>query len=156
MLERDTLVKCKDRRHIPSISSSLLSGVDFYVGMEKPLQSLRRRDICSPILFVHPQPTKNVPLFNSSKRRHRLHYLQQLIMSDVRHSVSDPRPVGGDENLPSWEVDILRDDTVIVDTFLLNNEVLPPRTNKKGKVVWRLPDTADKLVSAILHLVELL
>lgn len=77
-------------------------------------------------------------------------------MSDVRHSVSDPRPVGGDENLPSWEVDILRDDTVIVDTFLLNNEVLPPRTNKKGKVVWRLPDTADKLVSAILHLVELL
>jgi len=67
-----------------------------------------------------------------------------------RHAVSEPRPVesnGRDGNLPSWEVDILRDDTVIVDTFLLNNDVLPPRTNKKGKVVWRLPDTADKLPS---------
>ncbi|KAL7540547.1 hypothetical protein ACHAXR_012582 [Thalassiosira sp. AJA248-18] len=68
-----------------------------------------------------------------------------------RHTVSDPRSVGigGDGNLPSWEVDILRDDTVIVDTFLLNNDVLPPRTNKKGKVVWRLPDKGEKLVSSI-------
>eukprot|EP00584_Thalassiosira_punctigera_P005781 CAMPEP_0172535502 /NCGR_PEP_ID=MMETSP1067-20121228/7482_1 /TAXON_ID=265564 ORGANISM="Thalassiosira punctigera, Strain Tpunct2005C2" /NCGR_SAMPLE_ID=MMETSP1067 /ASSEMBLY_ACC=CAM_ASM_000444 /LENGTH=508 /DNA_ID=CAMNT_0013320439 /DNA_START=140 /DNA_END=1666 /DNA_ORIENTATION=- len=67
-----------------------------------------------------------------------------------RHTVSEPRPVesiGRDGNLPSWEVDVLRDDTVIVDTFLLNNSVLPPRTNKRGKVVWRLPDTTDKLPS---------
>ena len=68
-----------------------------------------------------------------------------------RHSVTDPRPVESidvDGNVvPSWEVDILRDDTVIVDTFLLNNEVLPPRTNKRGKVVWRLPNKMDKLVS---------
>ncbi len=48
---------------------------------------------------------------------------------------------------PSWEVDILRDG-VIVDSFILNKEVLPPRTNKKGKVVWKLPDNGDKLVSA--------
>mmetsp|Transcript_15950 Transcript_15950/g.33697 ORF Transcript_15950/g.33697 Transcript_15950/m.33697 type:complete len:510 (-) Transcript_15950:105-1634(-) len=67
-----------------------------------------------------------------------------------RHAVSEPRPVesnGRDGNLPSWEVDILRDDTVVVDTFLLNNDVLPPRTNKRGKVVWRLPDKTDKLPS---------
>lgn len=66
-----------------------------------------------------------------------------------RHSVSEPRPIDkNDGSLPSWEVDILRDDTVIVDTFLLNKDVLPPR-KKKGKVVWRLPDKADKLVSCI-------
>lgn len=67
-----------------------------------------------------------------------------------RHSVSEPRPVDDDgsdcNNCPSWEVDILRDG-VIVDTFILNKEVLPPRTNKKGKVVWKLPDSGDKLVS---------
>ena len=67
-----------------------------------------------------------------------------------RHSVSEPRPVENndtDGSMPSWEVDILRDDTVIVDSFLLDNNVLPPRTNKRGKVVWRLPDKAGKLVS---------
>jgi hypothetical protein len=64
-----------------------------------------------------------------------------------RHSVSEPRIVEGSPT-PSWEVDILRDDTVIVDTVVLNGDVLPPRTNKKGKVVWRLPDSADKMVSA--------
>ena len=64
-----------------------------------------------------------------------------------RHSVSEPRPVDGGVGKPSWEVDILRDDTLVVDTFSLSNDNLPPRTNKKGKVVWRLPDKADKLVS---------
>mmetsp|Transcript_10182 Transcript_10182/g.21234 ORF Transcript_10182/g.21234 Transcript_10182/m.21234 type:complete len:523 (+) Transcript_10182:128-1696(+) len=69
-----------------------------------------------------------------------------------RHTISDPRPlvlekVGSDDDLPSWEVDIIRDDTVVVDTVVLNNENLPPRTNKKGKVVWRLPDSTDKLPS---------
>ncbi len=68
-----------------------------------------------------------------------------------RHTISDPRPlvlekIGSDDDLPSWEVDIIRDDTVIVDTVVLNNENLPPRTNKKGKVIWRLPDSTDKLV----------
>jgi len=70
---------------------------------------------------------------------------------DNRHNVSAPRPVGygPDGNMPSWEVDILRDDTVIVDTFLLNSAVLPPRTKKKGKVVWKLPDDAETLVSCM-------
>ena len=64
-----------------------------------------------------------------------------------RHSVSDPLPVDDDgRDFPSWEVDILRDG-VIVDTFILNKEVLPPRTNKKGKVVWKLPDSGEKMVS---------
>lgn len=73
-----------------------------------------------------------------------------------RHAISEPRPSlsksGDDNNMPSWEVDILRDETVIVDTLVLNSEVLPPRTNKKGKVVWRLPDTAHKLVRLMLLL----
>ena len=66
-----------------------------------------------------------------------------------RHTISDPRPVdddGGNAKTPSWEVDILRDGTV-VDTFLLNNNSLPPRTNKKKKVLWRLPSSIDKTVS---------
>ena len=68
-----------------------------------------------------------------------------------RHSISDPRPVvlrnTGSPTYVGWEVDILRDDTVVVDTLILTDDVLPPRTNKKGKVIWRLPDSEDKLVS---------
>ena len=68
-----------------------------------------------------------------------------------RHTVSEPRPIeDGNQKMPSWEVDILRDGTVIVDTFLLNNDVLAPRTNKRGKVLWRLPDSLNKLVSYIV------
>ena len=63
-----------------------------------------------------------------------------------RHTVSDPRPV---DNTPSWEVDILRDNSVIVDTILLNNSTLPPRKNKRGKVLWRLPDSLDRTVSSL-------
>ncbi len=67
-----------------------------------------------------------------------------------RHTVSEPRPVEKNVNdRPSWQVDILRDDTVIVDTFLVDSDVLPPRINKKGKVLWKLPDTGDKLVRLI-------
>ncbi|KAL3815921.1 hypothetical protein ACHAXA_005769 [Cyclostephanos tholiformis] len=70
-----------------------------------------------------------------------------MTMED-RHTISEPRPVEKNANDGfSWEVDILRDDTVIVDTFLLNSDVLPPRINKKGKVVWKLPDRGDKLPS---------
>jgi hypothetical protein len=69
-----------------------------------------------------------------------------------RHSVSEPRPLSGDgvdgvKDIPMWEVDIIRDGSVIVDTFVLNNEVLPPRKNKKGKVLWCLPSDPDKTVS---------
>ena len=69
----------------------------------------------------------------------------QLTMED-RHTVSDPRPV---DNTPSWEIDILRDGLVIVDTILLNNSTLPPRKNKRGKVLWRLPDSLDRTVSSL-------
>ena len=69
-----------------------------------------------------------------------------------RHTVSEPRPLsgGGDDGgkeIPTWEVDIIRDGNLIVDTFILNKEVLPPRKNKKGKVLWRLPDDLEKTVS---------
>ena len=69
-----------------------------------------------------------------------------------RHSVSKPRPVtGGDsdgaKDVPAWEVDIIRDGSVLVDTFVLNNEILPPRKNKKGKVLWCLPKDLNKTVS---------
>ena len=71
-----------------------------------------------------------------------------------RHSISEPRPIVrrhiGSSTCVEWEVDILRDDTVVVDTIILTDDVLPPRTNKKGKVVWRLPDSVDKLVSQYL------
>lgn len=65
-----------------------------------------------------------------------------------RHTISEPRCLvnDGDAN-PCWEVDILRDDSLVVDTFVLNNSVLPPRVNKKGKVLWKLPETGDKLPS---------
>lgn len=67
-----------------------------------------------------------------------------------RHTVSEPRPVKKNANdRPSWEVDILRDETVIVDTFFLDSDVLPPRINKKGKLLWKLPDTGDKVVRLI-------
>ena len=65
-----------------------------------------------------------------------------------RHSISEPRPIR-ETSRAEWEVDILRDDTLVVDTFVINDEVLPPRTGKKGKVLWRLPDTVDKLVSVL-------
>ena len=44
-----------------------------------------------------------------------------------RHSVSNPRPFpgGGSDGvkvIPTWEVDIIRDGSVIVDTFVLNKE----------------------------------
>jgi hypothetical protein len=68
-----------------------------------------------------------------------------------RHSISDPRPVRNSTSV-EWEIDILRDETVIVDTFVLNNDVLPPRTNKKGKVLWKLPDTLDRIVSDLYYI----
>ena len=73
-----------------------------------------------------------------------------------RHRVSEARPLpgSGDDGLkdvPTWEVDIIRDGTVIVDTFVLNNEVLPPRKNKKGRVLWRLPSDLDNAVSFLMR-----
>ena len=72
---------------------------------------------------------------------HTHHQLLFYAMED-RHTISEPRRLvnDGDTN-PCWEVDILRDDSLVVDTFVLNSTVLPPRVNKKGKVLWKLPET---------------
>lgn len=70
------------------------------------------------------------------------HHPQQLIIMEDRYTISEPRCIvnDGDTN-PCWEVDILRDDSMVVDTFVLSSAVLPPRVNKKGRVLWKLPET---------------
>lgn len=97
----------------------------------------------STTVLVRHFSTISHPRANSS---HQQPSYQPINMED-RHSISEPRPITRDPTCVEWEVDILRDDTVIVDTFVINNEILPPRTNKKGKVLWRLPDSMDRLVS---------
>ena len=79
-----------------------------------------------------------------------IHIIRVANMED-RHSISEPRPVfcRGNSLPPVWEIDVVRDGTVVIDTFKLDNEVLPPRRNKKGKVVWRLPDSVEKLVGPV-------
>jgi hypothetical protein len=70
------------------------------------------------------------------------HHILPVASMEDRHTISEPRRLvnDGDTN-PRWEVDILRDDSLVVDTFVLNSTVLPPRVNKKGKVLWKLPET---------------
>jgi hypothetical protein len=127
---------------------------------------LQVKSLSSPVLF-RPQDARAqhsrphildfsaaftfCPLDCSSLPHQRLTPRLLFKMED-RHSVSNPRPLpggGGDgvKDIPTWEVDIIRDGSVIVDTFVLNNEVLPPRKNKKGKVLWRLPKDLDNTVS---------
>lgn len=71
-------------------------------------------------------------------------------MSEDRHSFSDPRiaeGVSSGDSL-SWEVDVFRKGVEgPVDTLRVNNENLPPRVNKKGKTVWRLPKDKIRLPS---------
>ncbi len=67
-----------------------------------------------------------------------------------RHSLSTPRPKSlvNINTLPVWLVDVYRKDVPNpVDTIEISEETLPPRVNKKGKVVWRLPTDNDHLVS---------
>lgn len=70
-----------------------------------------------------------------------------------RHSLSEPRIKtnnGNDTKSLVWLVDIYRKGvTNPVDTIEICNESLPPRLNKKGKVLWRLPNDKDRLVSFI-------
>lgn len=62
-----------------------------------------------------------------------------------RHAISEPRLLSSTQ--PSWLVDITRDGVnEPVDTIEINETTLPPR-KKKGKVVWRLPSDAERLVS---------
>jgi hypothetical protein len=62
------------------------------------------------------------------------------------HSFGEPVPVvsatedGRDE--PRWTVDVIRTSgNVVVGTLLISNTTLPPRKNKKNKIVWRLPES---------------
>uniref|UniRef100_A0A6S8XWT2 NTF2 domain-containing protein n=2 Tax=Ditylum brightwellii TaxID=49249 RepID=A0A6S8XWT2_9STRA len=73
-------------------------------------------------------------------------------MSEDRHSLSAPRPVSfeekneGSSSQLAWEVDVFRAgvDTP-VETLRIDDTTLPPRANKKGKIVWRLPTEEGKL-----------
>lgn len=92
---------------------------------------------------------------SSPRTRRRNSTLATNKTMEDRHTVSEPRPVKKNANdRPCWEVDILRDDTVIVDTFFLDSDVLPPRINKKGKLLWKLPDTGDKVVRLIISRIK--
>jgi len=63
-----------------------------------------------------------------------------------RHTISDPRETT--INGCSWEVDIYREGVdEPIDTIIISDETLPPRKNKRGKIVWRLPTEEGKLPS---------
>ena len=67
-----------------------------------------------------------------------------------RHVLSAPRlqQQQPSSNLLVWLVDIYRKGVSDpIDTIEISNETLPPRVNKKGKVVWRLPTDDSRLVS---------
>lgn len=65
---------------------------------------------------------------------------------EVRHTISDPRPIS--LNALKWKVEIYRNGVnTPIDTIVLSDESLPPRTNKRGKIVWRLPTETGKLPS---------
>lgn len=59
------------------------------------------------------------------------------------HSFSEPRLLEKSETL-TWQVEVLRRGQV-VDILQVNAANFPPRLNKKKKVVWQLPSTADQL-----------
>lgn len=64
---------------------------------------------------------------------------------EERHTISEPRLLSSTHL--SWLVDITREGVhEPVDTIEINENTLPPR-KKKGKIVWRLPSDAEKLVS---------
>ena len=69
-----------------------------------------------------------------------------------RHTLSEPRFLEGHQTMElTWEVDIYRHGVAEpVDTILVSNTVLPPRFNKKGKILWRLPTEPGKIVRLFL------
>jgi hypothetical protein len=66
-----------------------------------------------------------------------------------RHNLATPRlSKSSSSTLLVWNVDIYRKGvTDPVDTIEISDETLPPRLNKKGKVVWRLPTDGNRVVS---------
>ncbi len=83
--------------------------------------------------------------------RHSLSEPRLRSSSDEKSSNTDNTNVNVNVNASSslvWLVDIYRKGvTNPVDTIEICNESLPPRLNKKGKVLWRLPKDKDRLVS---------
>lgn len=66
-----------------------------------------------------------------------------------RHTFSDPRLASDTDpsfaDMPAWHVDVYRKGvSEPVDTLLIDDSTLPPRKNKKGRVIWRLPDEPDE------------
>jgi len=69
------------------------------------------------------------------------------------HTFSDPIPIPDPSAhdayampavpQPCWKVHVLRRDAVRVGTLLVHNGTVPPR-KRKGKIVWRLPDSLDQ------------
>eukprot|EP00560_Eucampia_antarctica_P009276 CAMPEP_0197827572 /NCGR_PEP_ID=MMETSP1437-20131217/4323_1 /TAXON_ID=49252 ORGANISM="Eucampia antarctica, Strain CCMP1452" /NCGR_SAMPLE_ID=MMETSP1437 /ASSEMBLY_ACC=CAM_ASM_001096 /LENGTH=108 /DNA_ID=CAMNT_0043428467 /DNA_START=28 /DNA_END=354 /DNA_ORIENTATION=+ len=96
-------------------------------------------------------------------------------MIEDRHSFSEPRiasnsggnsgndviggggggscsSLGEELLLLAWEVDVFRKGVDgPVDTLRVHDRNLPPRVNKKGKTVWRLPHDKDRLVRKKNH-----
>ena len=70
-----------------------------------------------------------------------------------RHTISVPRiktPIINAELV--WLVDIYRKGVSDpIETLEITEDSLPPRTNKRGKIVWRLPKDPEKLVSLYLR-----
>mmetsp|Transcript_18874 Transcript_18874/g.26574 ORF Transcript_18874/g.26574 Transcript_18874/m.26574 type:complete len:555 (-) Transcript_18874:25-1689(-) len=75
-----------------------------------------------------------------------------------RHTLSEPRPlkststngssVSPGDNTLKWEVDVYRKGVSDpIETLVLSDESLPPRKNKRGKVVWRLPTDSGRTPS---------
>eukprot|EP00978_Attheya_sp_CCMP212_P040733 scaffold225587_cov41-Attheya_sp.AAC.1 len=67
-----------------------------------------------------------------------------------RHFLSEPRisspEDGGGESRLEWEVDVHREGvSEVIETLTINDTTLPPRTNKRGKVLWRLPTDHSRL-----------
>ena len=67
-----------------------------------------------------------------------------------RHTLSEPR-INSDasDGTLCWLVDVYRkgvDDPI--DTIEISDQTLPPR-KKKGKIVWRLPNDASRVVRII-------
>uniref|UniRef100_A0A7S4HJ16 NTF2 domain-containing protein n=1 Tax=Odontella aurita TaxID=265563 RepID=A0A7S4HJ16_9STRA len=67
-----------------------------------------------------------------------------------RHTFSEPRPASDydpfSDALPEWHVDVYRKGVAEpIDTLVIDDTTLPPRRNKKGRVIWRLPSEGDRL-----------
>jgi hypothetical protein len=73
--------------------------------------------------------------------------------SEERHYISEPRICHTPTEL-AWEVDIYRKGVEDkIDTVVITQKVLPPRLNKKGKVLWKLPTEPGKIVSSTGYIV---